>query len=116
MQRPLVVAAPPAGYQPLDEPFGAFDLARFLRDFSDAEDVDRAILNEAGFREGLARGWVDEAGTHALVVFGFQLRDEDAARSARDQFIADASIRKGPTDVEVSGLDEADGMSYLEET
>ena len=109
----VIVDQAPPGFVPLTEPFGAFDLEGYLSRFSDEEDRDREDLTDAGFERGYARGWVSTDGT-ALAAFVFEVESNGEAEDLLDSFMDDTKDRRNGSEFEAEGIDDAEGITYVE--
>ena len=115
--RRLVVSNAPVGYDLLaSPPFGAVTLDRLVKEFSDAPQEDRVILETARFKGGYTRGWLRDDPQSFLGVFVFEFAEEAGARSARDQFAAQNEAKKNASRFAVEGIADAVGESYTQQT
>ena len=111
-----VVIPTPESYTAVGEPFGEFDLDRYLANCASDQDAERKLLTDAGFQRGLARGWLDAEGTTAVAVFVFEAKSPSAARSLQKGIVRQAQRNDRATEFEVLEAEDATGQTYVEET
>lgn len=103
----------PAGYTPLRERLGPFDLERYVGQMSAKPEQERSILVDSGFADGDSRGWVNRSKDQALLVYLFSFEDEAGANLARDRFVAQDRAEPEAAPFEVAGVAGAQGGSFV---
>ena len=110
----VVVEQAPAGFVPItDDVFGPFTLDQYIERFSTNAEEDREELADAGVERGYARGWVNQEGV-GLAAFVFEAGSGGEAKDLRKHFIDDAKDTRSGQDFDVEGIDDADGVTYIE--